>query len=318
MPEVLILRHGKSEWPEGVNDRERPLSDRGKFDSERIGSFLRWQGLLPQVILCSPALRARETAERCAKAAGLTTAAIAITESIYSGSAADLIAIIKKYEGNARVMLVGHNPTLDDVLFRLLGDEVEEDNEGKILGTANLAIFNHSTESSILNKIVRPKNLPTKFHYLTAEGFEWRDRPQYCYRQSATVPYRTTEGETEYLLISRTGKDKWSLPRGIVEPGLSPSHAAEKIAMVEVGISGTVGQRAIDTYKAKKWGAKINVEVFPLLVEKEFPNDDWLKQHKRTRAWFSATEVAKLNIAADVAAAIFRLEGMLKKNSDLL
>ena len=62
--ELLILRHGKSDWEAGTDDFHRPLKDRGKRGAQRVGVWLLQQGLLPDHVVSSPAERAIVTAEK--------------------------------------------------------------------------------------------------------------------------------------------------------------------------------------------------------------------------------------------------------------
>jgi len=68
--ELLLLRHGKSDWNSGVTDFRRPLKDRGKRGAQRMGTWLWQQDLRPDLILSSPAERALTTAHKCCKSMG--------------------------------------------------------------------------------------------------------------------------------------------------------------------------------------------------------------------------------------------------------
>ncbi len=69
--ELLILRHGKSDWDAGTDDYHRPLMDRGKRGAQRMGIWLLQRQLLPDLIISSPAERALVTAQKLCKAAGM-------------------------------------------------------------------------------------------------------------------------------------------------------------------------------------------------------------------------------------------------------
>lgn len=120
MKTVLLMRHGKSKrGPEYETDFERPLAKRGKRDAERMGGFLVKQDLLPDVILCSPAERARRTAERCAEAADYQ-GEIRYEESLYTGNEESYLELLWSLDDTVgRVLFVGHNPTTEAAIETL-------------------------------------------------------------------------------------------------------------------------------------------------------------------------------------------------------
>ncbi len=122
MKTILLMRHAKSSW-EGKNqeDWERPLSKRGKKDAERIGELLKKEKLIPQLILASSAVRARETAE------------LVMEEIKYR---ADYCSVYRLYLAEVDVyvreihhipdevpmaLIIGHSPSLDSLLQMVTG-----------------------------------------------------------------------------------------------------------------------------------------------------------------------------------------------------
>lgn len=118
-----------------------------------------------------------------------------------------------------------------------------------------------------------------------------RTKPDYWYRQSAAVPVREDGGRVEILLVTSMGTGKWILPKGIVEPGLTPAESAAKEAWEEAGVKGAVRPRPLGTYKARKWGGETEIEVYRLDVD--FVAEDWLEAGTRKRKWFSLKEAAR-------------------------
>jgi phosphohistidine phosphatase len=109
-----------------------------------------------------------------------------------------------------------------------------------------------------------------------------RERPNYYYAQSAVIPYRQTEETLQVLMIrSRKGK-RWVMPKGIIEPDLSPPVSAAKEAWEEAGVTGHVIQEAIGTFEYEKWGGICQVQVYVMHVENVA--NDWPEAF-RTRAW---------------------------------
>jgi 8-oxo-dGTP pyrophosphatase MutT (NUDIX family) len=116
-----------------------------------------------------------------------------------------------------------------------------------------------------------------------------REKPDYFYRQSAVIPYRVRQGEPEVLLITSQHSRRWVIPKGIIEPDLSPAASATKEALEEAGVEGRVGTEPLGSYQYEKWGGTCSVEVFVLEVEQV--HDDWAEAHRR-RLWLSPAAAA--------------------------
>lgn len=121
MKTVLILRHAKSDWShEGLADFDRPLAPRGKKDAPLMGNVLLDFDCVPERIISSPAERARQTSQLVAKACGYNDE-IEWAPSFYGGGSEDLISVLQRVaEPVERVLLVGHNPTLEETIADLL------------------------------------------------------------------------------------------------------------------------------------------------------------------------------------------------------
>jgi phosphohistidine phosphatase len=119
--QILLLRHAKSDWGNpGLADFDRPLSKRGVSDAPLIGEVLADFDCVPELILASPALRTRQTAEIVAKACGCK-GNIQWQENFYSGTSHHLFAALNHLPDTVRrVMLVGHNPTMEETAAELL------------------------------------------------------------------------------------------------------------------------------------------------------------------------------------------------------
>lgn len=123
MKTLLLLRHAKSSWSDpSLRDFYRPLNKRGLKAAPLIGRFMRKRKIRPDLILSSPANRARQTAELVIEAAELETEP-RFDENIYEASAVQLLEVVSEVEEDAdEVMLVGHNPGLEDLLLALTGE----------------------------------------------------------------------------------------------------------------------------------------------------------------------------------------------------
>jgi phosphohistidine phosphatase len=118
------MRHAKSTWKEtDLADHDRPLNKRGRRDAPAVGALLRREDLLPDLILCSTATRARETAKALVETSGYG-GEIKYKRSLY---AAPPDAVLRALRGLAdkhgRVMVIGHNPGLEELLEMLTGEE---------------------------------------------------------------------------------------------------------------------------------------------------------------------------------------------------
>ncbi len=125
MKELLIMRHAKSSWDLPYStDFDRPLSKRGQKAAPRMGEFLAERDLLPDLIVSSPAARAKETAELFIEAADYD-GEIEFESGIYHAYADDLVTVVQSLPDEMdRVMLVGHNPGFETLVEQLCGGAV--------------------------------------------------------------------------------------------------------------------------------------------------------------------------------------------------
>jgi phosphohistidine phosphatase len=122
MKTLLVLRHAKSSWDDpALDDHERPLNKRGRRDAPRMGELVREHGLTPDVVLSSDAVRARLTAEAVAEAARYA-GDIVLDPRLYLASPTDILSLLPTVRENAEiVMIVGHNPGLEQLVEQLTG-----------------------------------------------------------------------------------------------------------------------------------------------------------------------------------------------------
>jgi phosphohistidine phosphatase len=121
MKTLFLVRHAKSSRDDpALPDRERPLNDRGTRDAPRMGKRLAKQGVKPDLILSSPAVRALATAELIATKLGYKVKDIVVNERLYAAASDDLLEVIRRLGDKPKsVMLVGHNPELTELAHRL-------------------------------------------------------------------------------------------------------------------------------------------------------------------------------------------------------
>lgn len=122
MKTLILLRHAKSDWEDAtLRDFDRPLAKRGKRDAPRMGRALNEKSIQPDLLVCSPAVRAKQTLEKFTEAAALELP-IAFEPNIYEASVGELMKIVRRLP-NAKnsVLMIGHNPGFEALLWRLTG-----------------------------------------------------------------------------------------------------------------------------------------------------------------------------------------------------
>jgi phosphohistidine phosphatase len=125
MKEILLMRHAKSSWENpDLKDFDRPLAKRGLKDAPQMGSFIRKSKNKPGLIISSPAQRAKETANLAVEAAKIDEDQITWNEDLYFGSVRDYLKAIQSVQNEyERIMLVGHNPLMENTTGVLTGAE---------------------------------------------------------------------------------------------------------------------------------------------------------------------------------------------------
>lgn len=121
--QLLILRHAKSAWDsDSSSDFSRPLAARGLRDAPRMGDWLKEQGFIPDLVVSSPAERAKQTARIVCRSLDYVKKKIVWDERIYGAGMEDLEKVLASIPPEAqRVMLVGHNPGLEFLAIHLGG-----------------------------------------------------------------------------------------------------------------------------------------------------------------------------------------------------
>jgi phosphohistidine phosphatase len=161
MKTLYLLRHAESGRQEpGLEDFDRPLNDRGREAAPLVGRLIRERKLRVDLLLSSPAVRARQTAALVKESAGLS-AGLLYDGRIYEADAAALLEVVTQAAEPAEaLLLVGHNPGLERLLALLTG-------ETRSMPTAALACVALDVEKWVqarvgagrLEWLVRPKEL---------------------------------------------------------------------------------------------------------------------------------------------------------------
>jgi phosphohistidine phosphatase len=155
---LILLRHGKSDWGVDVDDFDRPLKKRGKQGARSAGDWLLNNDLKPDFVLTSPAARALRTAQLACKEMGIPKKKVFEDEHLYLAGVSELLYVIGNCPHKAkRVLLVGHNPGLEQVLMHLTNGDVPLPDDGKLLPTATLAILKMPADWVSLEKGCAPE-----------------------------------------------------------------------------------------------------------------------------------------------------------------
>ena len=126
MKTVLLFRHGKSDWDADYDyDHNRPLAKRGRKAARAMGRWLAEIGPLPDSIVCSTAMRAKQTLKRAQKA-GAWDAPARFTRDLYGAYPSDLLTIIRHEPDTTQaLMLIGHEPAWSETIDLFIDDEID-------------------------------------------------------------------------------------------------------------------------------------------------------------------------------------------------
>lgn len=143
---LFLLRHAQSAWPRpGERDFDRQLDAAGRGEAERIGRAAAGMDLLPTHLICS-------TAERCKQTAAAFMSAmehapdVTLDPNLYSGGADHYLSLCDAVRNGARVMIIGHNPMIEETFNRLAGARAAYAHIPAGFPTAGLAAFTRSGE----------------------------------------------------------------------------------------------------------------------------------------------------------------------------
>lgn len=143
MKSLILMRHAKSSWDHpDLKDIDRPLNARGESDAPLMGSHFAEWGLTPDLLISSPALRARETARRVAAVIGYPDSDIQIESRLYEGGIRSILDVIQGLPDRLNtVCLFGHNPDFSEMVGILGGGAATH------LPTASLASLGFAVDT---------------------------------------------------------------------------------------------------------------------------------------------------------------------------
>lgn len=168
MKRLFLLRHAKSSWGDpDLADHDRPLAPRGRKAAKHIAAYMRGKSFEPSIVLCSSAVRARQTLELVAPAFSERTG-IEIEPDLYHAGSKELMTRLQRVSrGAASVLLIGHNPAMQDLVLTLASESEPVEPIRKKFPTAALAVLDARIEHwegleagvAVLADFVTPKRL---------------------------------------------------------------------------------------------------------------------------------------------------------------
>jgi phosphohistidine phosphatase len=143
MSRLLLLRHARAAWAEpGMRDFDRPLDSSGHADADAVGAIMVSSGYIPDRVICSSARRARETWDAVGKRMARPLEVI-FTDQLYITDATGYVNFIRDNSAAQSLLIVGHNPMIEDVCFGLAasGEQAATDARSSGFPACGLAVI---------------------------------------------------------------------------------------------------------------------------------------------------------------------------------
>jgi phosphohistidine phosphatase len=162
------MRHAKSDWKqEGSKDFDRPLNDRGRDAADRVGHWIKKHHLEPEWVICSPAARTRETLALLRVHVPIPDTLIDFDDRLYLAEVPTLLAALARCSQDLNnVLVIGHNPGMEQLLEYLCGPDLPLSAKGKLMPTATLVQIAMpddwralAARSGKVTQIARPEDL---------------------------------------------------------------------------------------------------------------------------------------------------------------
>lgn len=158
---LLVMRHAKSSWDNPAwSDHDRPLNERGLHDAPRMGHWIEEQGGAPSLIISSTATRARDTAERVADACHYL-GNIVLEPRLYHATPSDWKDVVRSLpDSHYRILCVGHNPGLEELLRKWTGEIVEMPTAAVAVADLHISAWSDYDRHHVsVTSVSRPKEI---------------------------------------------------------------------------------------------------------------------------------------------------------------
>lgn len=144
---LVLLRHGKAEQVPGKPDHDRALTDRGRRDAEAVGAWLKENGIVADLVICSTAVRTRETWEHAARG-GAHTEFVEYRRAVYQDGTRGVLETIREDAGEVRsLVVVGHAPSIPELASTLSDGQGSQDAHSQLgqgFPTAGCAVLRYA------------------------------------------------------------------------------------------------------------------------------------------------------------------------------
>ncbi len=166
--DLFIVRHAKSDWSHAVvSDYDRELSSKGEKDAPLIAKWLKNHDIIPEILVSSPAMRARQTADAIINQLSIAPQNIVFDKQLYLASIDTLLEVLSKMDNDVvKVMLIGHNPGLENLVIHLCRDALPYQHDATLLTPANVVHLQFKSswksitpKSGQLINFIRPESL---------------------------------------------------------------------------------------------------------------------------------------------------------------
>lgn len=167
MFELMIVRHAKSDWDNQLPDFDRPLSKRGRLAAVNMGNYLNEHGLIPDRMLISSAMRTRQTATLLLDNLNVPDSEVIYNDALYLASITSLLNVINDYaEENQRLLVLAHNPGVDELLRYLASSPPPLTRSSKLMVTCAVAVLQFASKAHLnrtqqgeLLALIRPDDI---------------------------------------------------------------------------------------------------------------------------------------------------------------
>jgi len=289
MKKIFIIRSGNPEFAGTTS-----LKDKSKRKIQRTAVDLIQREEVIHHAFHGSSKADKESCHKALKAAGISLEIVGGTicsESIFT-------TLVNQHDDNFNIVIFLAKDQIEELCKRLAIADLPLKRKGKKLPAASLLTFTHEDEWNTINEenlkfqsCTFPDKLPKLFPFPQENGFELRPRPAYYYSQSGVIPWKSEDGRLLIMLISTGSRRKWTIPKGIAEPDMTPWESAAKEAFEEAGIRGNVSEHPFATWNHSKWGASCQVAIYTLHVRRTLDISEWEEPH-RLRRWFPVEEAA--------------------------
>lgn len=165
--ELMLVRHAKSDWHNSCPDAARPLNQRGQRDADAMGQHLSRLQLIPQRMIVSSAQRAQQTATILLRHLALPDKRVITDKTLYLAARESLLELAETYaRPGERLMLIAHNPGMDDAVEFLANRPPTYSASGKLMATCAVAHFQLDVAADLkapggahLLNLFRPKEI---------------------------------------------------------------------------------------------------------------------------------------------------------------